>query len=267
MKYILCSFICIFSLAIHGQILNIDRQNIKDTIFKKNRFYLNFGFSLDRQKRNLIEFNSQAENDFFFKKKQLVWITLAHTDASFNGASILENNGYFQMRLRDNDSRRVYPDYFIQYQWNGVWGLQNRALAGCNVRFRFWENKKDDLYAGIGLFYEYEKWNPFMTSFAFSQDSVDIVYRAMPRLNVTAKAAIHLKEGIDLSGSTFIQFPLNQQFTNFMNPRWFIDLKLYCAITKHIAVVINYDHNFDAYRPLPIDTYYYNANVGFQLKW
>jgi hypothetical protein len=267
MKSLLSCFVYILCATLYGQILNVDRQKIKDTVFKRNRFYLNFGFKLDRQRQNLIQFNSQGENDFFFKKEKLIWITLAQTNASFNGASILENNGYFQMRLRDNDSRRVYPDYFIQYQWNGVLGLQNRALAGCNVRFRFREKKKDDLYAGIGLFYEYEKWNPFMTSFAFSQDSADIVYRAIPRLNVTAKAAIQLKEGIDLSGSTFIQFPLNEQFTNFINPRWFIDIKLYCEITKHVAVVINYDHNFDTYRPLPIDIYYYNANVGFQLKW
>lgn len=267
MKSLLSCIFFVFCLHLCGQVLNVDRQHDKDTVFKKNRFYLNLGFSLDRQKRNLVEFNSQAENDFFLRKKQLVWITLTHTDLSFNGTSILENNGYAQMRLRDNDSRRIYPDYYIQYQWNGVWGLQNRALAGCNARFKFRETKKDDLYAGIGLFYEYEKWNPFMTSFGFSHDSVDIVYRAMPRLNVTAKAAIHLKDGIDLSGSTFVQFPLNDQFTHFMTPRWFMDLKLYCAITKHIAVVINYDHNFDAYRPLPIETYYYNAHIGFQLKW
>jgi len=257
----------IFYVTILGQILNVDRQNIKDTAFKRYRFYLNLGFSLDKQKKNLVEFNSQAENDFYFKKKPIVWITHANIDASFNGAYVLENNGYVQMRLRDNDSRRLYPDYFIQYQWNGVWGLQSRALAGCNARFRFFENKKDDLYAGIGFFYEYEKWNPFLTSFAFSQDSVNVVYRSLPRLNLTAKTAFHLKDGIDISGSTFIQFPLNEQFANFMNPRWFIDLKLYFTITKHFAVVINYDHNFDAYRPLPIDTYYYNANVGFQLKW
>lgn len=266
-KIVLLTFILGSIPLMFGQVLNIDRENGDDTVFHRDIISLNFGFSLDKQKRNLIEFSSQLENDFFFKKSSLVWITLAQTDAAFNGGTILENNGYMQMRLRDNDKRRVYPDFYMQYQWNGVWGLQNRGLAGCNARFRFWENKKDDLYAGIGVFYEYEKWNPFLTSFAFSQDSMDIVYRAMPRFNVTAKAAIHLKEGIDLSGSTFIQFPLNEQFTNFMNPRWFIDLKLYCAITKHIAIVINYDHNFDAYRPLPIDTYYYNANVGFQLKW
>jgi hypothetical protein len=250
-----------------SQVLNIDRENGQDSTFRRNIFSVNFGFNLDKQKRNLLEFSSQLENDFFLKKKNLVWISLAQTDASFNGSSILENNGYFQMRLRDNDKRLVYPDYFIQYQWNGVWGLQNRALAGCNARFRFWENKKDDLYAGIGLFYEYEKWNPSVSAFAFAQDSLEVVYRYIPRLNLTAKTAIQLKEGIDLSASSFVQFPMNDRFNHFLNPRWFIDLNLFMAVTKHLSIQVHYDHNFDSYRPLPIDNWYYNFNIGFQLKW
>lgn len=251
----------------NAQVLNIDRENGQDTSIKRNLFNINFSFNLDKQKKNLLEFSSQLENDFFLKKKNLVWISLAQTDASFNGSAILENNGYFQMRLRDNDKRRVYPDYFVQYQWNGVWGLQNRALAGCNARFRFWESRKDDLYAGIGFFYEYEKWNPSVSAFAFNKDSLNIVYRSIPRLNLSAKTAVKLKDGIDLSTSTFVQFPMNEQFKHFLNPRWFIDLNLFMAVTKHVSVQVHFDHNFDTYRPLPIDNWYYNFNIGFQLKW
>jgi hypothetical protein len=155
----------------------------------------------------------------------------------------------------------------MQYQWNGVWGLQNRGLAGCNARFRFWENKKDDLYAGIGVFYEYEKWNPTLTAFSFAEDSLTVVYRTIPRLNLTAKTAFKLKDGIDFSGSTFVQFPMNEQFSNFFNPRWFIDANVFFTITKHLSIRVHYDHNFDAYRPLPIEQLYYNFNMGFQLKW
>ena len=257
-----CSVPTVFS-----QVLNLDRKNGDDTVFHRNIISLNFGFSLDKQKRDLIEFSSQLENDFFFKKNSLVWIVLAQTDASFNGGSVLENNGYFQTRLRDNDKRRVYPDYYIQYQWNGVWGLQNRGLAGCNARFKFWEDKTDDLYAGIGVFYEYEKWNPTLSSFAFAEDSLTVVYRTIPRLNLTAKTAFKIKEGIDFSGSTFVQFPMNDQFSNFFNPRWFIDANIFFTVTKHLAIRVHYDHNFDAYRPLPIEQLYYNFNMGFQLKW
>ena len=269
MNHILCSLILIVftSTVTYAQVLNVDRENGQDTVFKRNRFNINLAFSLDKQKRNLLEFNSQIENDFYFKRNSLIWVTLFQTDAATNGVSILENNGYFQMRLRDNDKKRIYPDLFLQYQWNGVWGLENRTLGGCNARFKFWEDKKDDLYAGLGLFYESEKWNPTLSAFSFAQDSLQIVYRQIPRLNLSAKTAIQLKEGIDLSASTFVQFPLNEQFSHLSQPRWFIDLNLFLSISKHVAMQIHYDHNFDNYRPLPIDKLYYNFNMGFQLYW
>jgi hypothetical protein len=55
-----------------GQVLNIDRENGQDSTFRRNLFSVNFVFNLDNQKRNLLEFPSQLENDFFLKKKNLV---------------------------------------------------------------------------------------------------------------------------------------------------------------------------------------------------
>jgi hypothetical protein len=106
-----------------------------------------------------------------------------------------------------------------------------------------------------------------MTSFGFDNQNLQIINRQIPRLNVSAKTAIQLKKGIDFSASTFVQFPMNDKFQHFMNPRWFFDMNLFFEINRHLGVNIHYDHNFDDYRPLPIDTYYYNLNLGFQLKW
>lgn len=266
MNRIVLFFLLYLPFVNFGQILNIDRENGQDSIKRKVAFTYNVTFSSDKQKKNLIEFSNQAELDFFLKKDRIA-VLLGQTDASVNGKTILENNGYFQFRLRDNDKRKVAPDYYAQYQWNGVLGLQNRGLAGCNARFRFWDDKKDDLYMSIGAFYEVEQWNPNLSSFGFDQDSLSIVVRNIPRLNFSAKTAVQLKKGIDFSASTFVQFPMNEQFQHFTNPRWFIDMNLFFEINKHIGMNIHYDHNFDTYRPLPIDRYYYNLNLGLQFKW
>lgn len=249
-----------------GQILNVDRENGQDSIPRKQLFSWNVSFASDKQKKNLLELTNVAEYDRFFKNDQVL-IALMNTDASFNGKAILENNGYFQMRLRDNDKKRVAPDYFVQYQWNGVWGLQNRALAGCNARFKFWDDKTDDLFMSIGAFYEYEKWNPNLSSYAFGGTGTAIINRQIPRLNISAKTAIQLKKGIDLSAITFVQFPMNDAFAHFTQPRWFLDMNLNFEVSKHLSMVLHYDQNIDYYRPLPIDVFFYNLNVGFQVKW
>jgi hypothetical protein len=266
MKYLFLLLQLMVTLLGVAQILNIDRENGQDTIKRKQSLSINLNFSSDKQKKNLLELASRTEYDRFFKKDQLL-ICLLNTDASYNGKNILENNGYFQMRLRNNDSKRIAPDYFIQYQWNGIWGLQNRALAGCNARFKFWDDKTDDLFMSIGAFYEYEKWNPKLSSYAFGGVDTSIIFRHIPRLNFSAKTAVQLKKGIDLSVITFLQFPMNDAFAHFGKPRWFLDMNFNFEVNKHLAMVLHYDQNIDYYRPLPIDIFFYNLQLGFLLNW
>jgi hypothetical protein len=33
------------------------------------------------------------------------------------------------MRLRNKHKTLFAPYFFMPYQWNGIWGLQNRAIA------------------------------------------------------------------------------------------------------------------------------------------
>lgn len=254
----LICFLSLVSFGVKGQILNVDRENGEDTIQKKFRCSITLSFSSDKQKKNLVDVGSTNELDFFLSKNHLL-VALAQTEMTFNGSQAIENNGFVQIRLRDNDSRKLYPDYFTQYQWNGVQGMEYRFLGGVNLRARFLEAKKSDLYASIGVFYESEKWNPNLSSYAFSTDSISSVFRNLMRLNVSSKYAFKFGEKIDLSGSTFVQFPFNNYF---LSPRWFIDCNLNFDVTKHFAFVIHYDHNFDVYRPLPIDKYYYSLTLG-----
>ena len=255
-------FYFLFS-SINAQVLNIDREIENDTAFHRVRASFSFNFSNDKQKRNLLDFSNSSEIDYFLKNKYL-FILLSQTEVSFNGKQALENNGFFQLRFRDNDSRKIAPDFFTQYQWNGVQGMERRALIGANLRMRWLEKKQSDLYTSIGAFYESEKWNPNLSSYAFQKDSTDIVNRNLLRLNTSAKFAFKISKNIDFAGTTFVQFPLN---SHFITPRWFFDSNLYFTVNKHLGFTIHYDHNFDTYPPLPIDNYYYSITTGIQLKF
>ena len=246
-----------------SQVLNIDRKIESDTIFRRVRANINFTFSNDKQKKNLIVFSNVSEIDYFLKKKYL-FVFLTKTELAFTGLTALKNNGFFQLRFRDNDSRKISPDLFVQYQWNGVQGMDHRALFGINARMRWLEKLKSNLYTGIGFFYEAEKWNPFLSAYAFATDSLEIVNRNLFRLNLTAKFALKITKDIDFVGATFVQFPLNNYFTS---PRWFFDSNLFFTVNKHLGFTIHYDHNLDTYRPLPIDNYYYSISTGINIKF
>jgi hypothetical protein len=141
--------------------------------------------------------------------------------------------------------------------------MEYRFLNGINARFKFLEKKKSDLYTGLGVFYESEKWNPNLGAFAFKNDTLTTVYRNMFRLNCMAKFALVLSKAIELTGTTYLQFPLNN---NLRLPRWYFDSNLTFNVSKFWSFVLHYDQNFDAFRPLPIDTYYYVMSLGIQLK-
>ncbi|MEN9303777.1 MAG: hypothetical protein RL264_2206 [Bacteroidota bacterium] len=262
-KAILFTFIySLFASISVAQVLNVDREIESDTTFRRVRAALNFNFANDKQKRNLLDFTNVSEIDFFLKNNYL-FILLSNSELAFNGNQVLENNGFFQFRFRDNDSRKVAPDVFTQYQWNGIQGLQNRALLGANARFRWLEKKKSDLYTSLGLFYEFERWNPFLSSYAFHNQGLNIVNRNIIRFNTSAKFAIKISKEIDFAGSTYVQFPLNSRF---LTPRWFLDANLHFTVNKHLGFVIHFDHNWDTYRPLPIDNYYYTFQIGMTIR-
>ncbi len=263
LKYLATVTILFFYFSINSQVLNIDREGSDDTIPKKIKAFLGFSFSSDKQKKNLLDFNNTTEVNYFFSKNY-VGLFLAKTDLALNGKTINENNGYFQLRIRDNDTRKVAPDVFIQYQWNGILGLTDRSLGGINARFKFLEKRKSDLYIGVGTFYEVENWNPFISSYAYANIiNQSKIHREMFRLNLMAKFALKISENIDFAGISYLQSPLN---SNFNKPRWFFDSNMNFNVNKHISFNIHYDHNLDFYRALPIQNYYYSLTTGIQIK-
>lgn len=253
------------SVSARAQVLHIDRENTADTARGKNILAWRFNLDIDKQKRNLLEFGNALEYAHKGKKNKLLIVLLA-TDASFNGKAILENNGHVQIRRRDNDSKRVAPDYYMQYQWNGILGLQSRALAGCNARWNLRDKEGSDLYVSAGAFYEYEKWNPALSAYAFDTAFTQTVRRSLPRINFSGKTAFQLTDNIDLAALTFLQFPITRELSNLDQPRWFIDFNLNFDLLKHLTLILHYDHTMDFYRPLPVDVYFYALHLGVQLK-
>lgn len=247
-----------------SQILTIDSELYRDTTSKKKYgASINLAFSTSKQRKNLLDFTSKLELDRYLKNKYSL-IFLCRTDATYNGKTVLQNNGYFQFRYRDQDTRKVSIDPALQGQWNGVQGMEYRFLAAMNVRFRWLEKSKSDLYSGVGVFYELEKWNPLLAGYAFSPGDSTTIIRKLPRLNLTSKFALKVWEGVTLTGMTFVQFPINNHFTT---PRWVLDTQFLFHVNKHLSITLSYSHNYDLYRPLPIDAYYYATSTGIRLNY
>ena len=260
---LICTLI---NFSLSGQVLNIDRENGQDTIPRKFSAAIGLDFSSDKQRNDFVELSSSTELDFFLKNNHLL-ILFGQVDMALNGENVIENNGYFMARFRDNDKKRIYPDLFAQYQWNGVLGMQSRALGGVNARIKLFEREDIDGYSALGVFYENEIWNPELNAFGFIDTSnLNRVDRNLFRLNTHFKLAFEISEKIDFAMSHYVQFPMNESFSNMDKPKWFMDSDIFFEVNKNISFNVHYDHTIDYYRALPIDLYYYNLNLGIQLN-
>lgn len=246
----------------YAQVLNVDRASQEnDTIDKAFNAVFDVSLEFDKQKEDLFMINNQTE--FSLKmKNELIFLFLNSNELFIAGKQVIENDGYFQLRFRDDDKRRLFPDTYVQYQWNSVVGLRSRALVGSNLRYKLVEADSIDLYSSVGVFYEDEFWDPSISSIDFSNDLIK-VRRQIIRLNTVIKFATIIGDKADLAVINYVQFPLNEFF---LQPRWFMDLNLNIHMSRRWSFLIHYFNTVDYYRPLPIASFYYGLDLGFRLN-
>jgi hypothetical protein len=261
-RYLLFSFILYSSTSV-GQILNIDREGNDDSTFKKYFFVGSFSLSSDKQKNNVLNFSSSIEAGRNFKNNYSL-IGIGKNDAIFNGNATIQNEGQLQLRYRDLDKRKASIESYVQYQWNGAWGMEYRSLLGANLRLKFLEKKKSDLYLGLGLFREWERWNWSGVKNQSIPDNTAVITSAIFRFNTYAKYSIKLSDRVDVSAISYLQFPL---YGNIYDPRWYFESNLYIVAGKHLNFLIHWDHIYDDRRLVPIDNFYYTFSTGIQFNY
>lgn len=253
----------LLSISSFSQILDIDRVTAADSTYKKWVNVVNFSLSSDKLKKNLLDVSSKIEINRFFQN-DYVLVGSYNNDVTLNGNEVLQNEGYAQLRYRDNDKHEWSNETFVQYQWNGALGMEFRKVLGSNIRNKIIEKKQIDLYTGLGIFYEVEQWN------WSGVENVDLIVhpntlnRSLFRLNHYWKCAYKINENMDISAVSYFQLPLTAEILNL---RWYVDLNTNIKMTKNASFVIHYDHTYDDYRLVSISKYYYSLNFGIQLKW
>jgi len=260
-KTSLIFFLLFIHCSLIGQVLVIDRERISDTLKKNYLLSSTLSFNSDKQKNNVTDFNSHFEYDRIFKNKYVL-INSINSSITSNGGKLIQNEGVIQVRYRDNDARKFSPEFYLQYQWNGAWGMEKRLLQGINLRERWVEKNGFDFITATCIFREEEIWNWVGVKESLIPVNAAFIYKDLFRFNTYIKSAFQISKNIDFSAISFVQFPLTN---DFMKPRWFWDCNLNFNMSKHVNFQIHYDHMFDANRVVPISDYYYSVSTGIQI--
>jgi hypothetical protein len=248
---------------LQAQVINADRNVTTDSLHpNRPKGLLSFSASADKQRRNLVDVSSSADFSFFLPKR-IVAVFLAKNDLTTNGSELVQNAGMLHLRFRDNDSRTIYPELFTQFQWNGVLGMEGRFLIGGNARWKFIHESEHDLFFGLGMMSETEKWNNNgVPAERLSADLPPSILVQRLRLNQYVKWAWRISPKTDFVFFNFLQAPSDSP----LQPRLASHLELNFTPSSFLGFSVVLDSMYDTRPVVPIDRFYYSLKGAINLN-
>ena len=210
--------------------------------------------NINKQNSLIVSFDTKADLSYWFKNNVL--ISTSKFALFRSGNKNLINGGFSHLRLRLRQDLWVHPEIFTQYQLDGIRGMEERFLAGANLRFRLKKYDRGAFFIGVGGMYEYEYWN-----YDGVPDDIVIiddtpVQNHFGKFNFYLSYRQKLGNWASLSSIFYFQTRLDSYF---LSPRISTDAQLTFQISKHLSFAMKYNVFFDAAPPVPIFNWYYSV--------
>jgi hypothetical protein len=243
----------LFSGSISAQILNADRFGA--TLDSTNNFKALFdiGFSVQKQVDLLFSLDSRLDLSLFYKRS--LFVLVGNFKLFRSGSTNILNGGFAHARTRILKENWVHPEFFAQYQLDGIRGMENRVLGGGNLRFILAEYKETHLHLGLGAMYEFERWNysAVSSNLVITDDSP--VLNHYVKLNWYLSYTQKFKDLADFQVTVYFQARPDRFI---LYPRISFNGKMTFKFTKNIHFAIIYNMYYDALPPVPIDQLYFS---------
>ncbi len=123
-------------------------------------------------------------------------------------------------------------------------------MPGDSLRYRLVYNKKIGIFAGLGSFYEYERWNfTGVDETLIPENSSDVVTRNF-KLGDYLSFKFKPKDYLFFDVSIYHQSRFNQIFSK---PRLASSTSITYSFTEHLGLTIIYQNIYDYHPNMPID--------------
>lgn len=257
-------FLCmLFStgLNMYAQVLNIDKVSAPSDSAKKWSVAVQAGADFSSEKK-VFDWDTKADITRFMNGHHLLSAIFVNSFISTSGSN-LQNTGFVHVRYRDNDTRKFSAEPFTQYQWDNLRGMVNRYLVGSNLRIRIIETKPLDFYAGIGLMYEWEKWNfDGVDSTKLPALHPAFVKSELIKINQYFKIGIKVFKTTDLTFTNYFQARPDK---HIVSPRIADFIQWNIPLSKKFSITFNFESIYDAAPIVPIQHFYYSYLTGVSL--
>lgn len=239
---------CMGSSNLLAQVINTEqKRTIQDTDGWVGAADL--GFGLTKNTRTILQTSSRISAQYHKKRHTLLLLNdlnLLKVDSNS-----VQNSGFQHVRYAYQLRKFLIPEAFVQAQYNQVWKLDFRFLAGAGPRFQLLKNDSNRIFMGVLGMYEFEK--------------VDGGQRYNRDFRVSAYLSMGFGIGKRLTFESITYFqPMIRRPRDF---RLSSESSLRASITKHLGFKTSFQLNFDSRPPDDLTRMFYSFQNGLSFKF
>ncbi|BDS11802.1 DUF481 domain-containing protein [Aureispira anguillae] len=255
MKFFVISW-CVFFMhcSLSAQILNADRYGSKVDSVQTFKALFDIGFSIRKQVDLLFSLDSRLDLSYYYKRS--LFVVVGNFKLFRSGSTNILNGGFAHTRIRLLKDNWIHPEFFGQYQLDGIRGMENRVLGGGNLRFILTKYDEGHLHCGLGAMYEFERWNYKAVPAASRPIDQIPIENHFLKLNFYISYTQKIKQIAYLQITAYFQ---TRPDAYFIHPRVSINGKMTFKFTKNIHFAILYNLFYDNLPPVPIDELYFSV--------
>lgn len=257
--------LCLYSfIAVNAQILTVDSQ-IEEEGEQRSFFgTVNAGFDYDEIEGKVFELESNMDLNYVLKKGLLVSVSQFDMTSSDGERAI--DTGFSHLRYIQNYNAKITPEYFIQFQWDGVRGMKSRWIEGANLRFELLRDSLSKVFVGTGLFYETEVWDTraVINNDASVLNNIKNISSKTVKLNFYFKVNKNITNTMDAIFISYFQFPISNAF---QLPRIAPSLQLNMNVFKALNYSITLQGFYDFKPIVPIKKYTFGISNALVVEF
>lgn len=236
-------------LNVSGQILHAESFSVIMDTTKKIKGSIVPDFKFENQKKELIEFENVSDITFLIKNSALTFAN--KIELSKYGEQVLLSGGYLYIKYGKIVEQKFSIDPFSQIHWSEARGLEFKYSGGFYGRYLIISKEKIALCAGLGTFYEHERWN-----YDGVDDTLLIPANNGDVYSDEIKLGSYVSFKYESDYDFFIDISIYHQSRYdeiFSTPRLAGSVSITYSFTEHLGLIFKYQNIYD-YKPLvPIE--------------
>lgn len=247
----------------HAQILHTENFSVILDTAKNFKGNILPSFKYQNLREDLIKFENTADFSLRFGQNAL---TMANRfELSKFGEETFQSGGYVYLEYRAISKASPFAlEPYGQVHWNEVRGLDRKYAGGLNFRWRIVSNETTGFFAGIGPFYEFERWD-----FRGVRANVELpndrspIERELWRLGSYISFKQEVAEKVILDFSVYYQNSYDQLFTD---PRLGSSARITYMLTKFLGLTLLYQNIYDPAPLVPIPELFHDLTFSVNIS-